>query len=110
MEVVPPDLRKLRACLLCKLVKNFEMFKSDGCENCEDVLSMRGSTDRVLDCTTTNFTGFVALAQPTESWVARWLRVEKGAKGVYAMRVNGLLPDDLVDLVNDRGIKYPPDE
>ncbi len=86
------------------------MFKADGCDNCDDFLEMKGSTDRVLDCTTANFTGFVALAEPNESWVAKWLRMEKGAKGIYAMRVNGSLPDDLVDMLNDRGIKYPPEE
>lgn len=87
------------------------MFKSDGCENCEDILNMKGSNDRVLDCTTTNFTGFVAIASPTNSWTAKWLRVERGAKGIYAMRVGGPgLPEDLVELVRERGIKYPPED
>ena len=71
---------------------------------------MKGSNDRVLDCTTANFTGFVAVSSPSESWVAKWLRMDKFAKGVYAMRVNGTLPEDLVDVLNDRGIKYPPEE
>jgi transcription elongation factor SPT4 len=88
------------------------MFKSNGCENCEELLDMKGSSDRVLDCTTTNFTGFVALAQPGEtgsgaSWVARWLRIEKAAKGCYAMRVHGTLPEEIVESLNARGIGYP---
>jgi transcription elongation factor SPT4 len=90
--------------------QNFDLFKADGCDNCEEFLDMKGSNDRVLDCTTTNFTGFVACSSPSESWVAKWLRMDKGAKGVYAMRVNGSLPEDLVDVLHDRGIKYPPEE
>lgn len=87
------------------------MFKNEGCENCEDLLTMRGSTDRVLDCTTTNFTGFVSVCSPSESWTAKWLRVDKGVKGIYAMRVGGPgLPEDLVDILIEKGIKYPPDE
>lgn len=87
------------------------MFKSDGCENCEDLLSMRGSTDRVLDCTTPTFTGFVAVSSPSDSWAAKWLRVDRGAKGIYAMRLGGNgLPEELVELLNEKGVKYPPDD
>lgn len=87
------------------------MFKNEGCENCEDLLSMRGSTDRVLDCTTPTFTGFVAVSSPSDSWAAKWLRVDKGVKGVYAMRVGGSgLPEEVVEELNEKGIKYPPDE
>lgn len=87
------------------------MFKNEGCENCEDLLSMRGSTDRVLDCTSPTFTGFVAVAEPSKSWAAKWLRVDRGARGLYAMRVGGPgLPEDLVDSLNEKGIKYPSDE
>ena len=69
---------------------------------------MRGSNDQVLDCTTTNFTGFVAMAQPKDgSWVARWLRIEKAAKGCYAMKVFGSLPEEIVEDLNGHGIEYP---
>ena len=87
------------------------MFKSEGCENCEDLLSMRGSTERVLDCTTTTFTGFVAVSSPSESWTATWLRVDRGTRGIYAMRVGGPgFPEEVVEMLNEKGIKYPPDE
>ena len=31
---VPSDLKKLRGCLRCYLVKTEQQFKTDGCENC----------------------------------------------------------------------------
>jgi len=53
----------------------------------------------------------VAVSAPTDSWAAKWLRIDQGAKGIYAMRVGGPgLPEELVDLLNDKGIKYPSDE
>jgi transcription elongation factor SPT4 len=36
----------LRACLRCALIKTFEQFHHDGCENC-DFLSMEGNTERI---------------------------------------------------------------
>ena len=40
-HVIPSQVRKLRACLLCSLVKSIEQFQADGCENCDDFLHLR---------------------------------------------------------------------
>lgn len=38
-DIVPQGLqKKLRACMLCSLVKTQVAFTQDGCENCEEVL------------------------------------------------------------------------
>ncbi|KAJ3254928.1 transcription elongation factor spt4 [Boothiomyces macroporosus] len=86
-DIVPADKdrRKLRACMLCSLVKSFDQFRRDGCENCEDVLNMKDDSDRVMDCTSPTFEG-----------------------GIYAVQVVGKLPMDIQEQLLDKGIKYYP--
>jgi len=70
-------------------------FKVDGCPNCELILEMKGSTERVLECTTGTFDGAIAIVQPDESWVAKFQRLERCVPGLYAARTTGqLIPDD----------------
>ncbi|KAI8335377.1 Spt4/RpoE2 zinc finger-domain-containing protein [Chlamydoabsidia padenii] len=107
-QVLPIDKKQLRACLLCSLVKNAPQFRQDGCENCEDILQMRGSTDRVLECTSSKFEGVISMMQPGSSWVARWQRVEKFTRGIYAIRVYGRIPEDVEDELERRGTEYRP--
>jgi transcription elongation factor SPT4 len=48
----------------------------------------------------------VALMKPETSWVARWQRVDKFVKGMYAIRVAGRLPFEVEEELLDKGIKY----
>ncbi|KAI8924336.1 Spt4/RpoE2 zinc finger-domain-containing protein [Entophlyctis helioformis] len=106
MAEIPADRRKLRACLLCSLIKAQASFKRDGCDNCEEVLRFKGTTDRMLECTSANYDGVIAMMRPDASWVARWQRVDKFTRGMYAIRVAGRLPEGIQDMLADRGIKY----
>jgi len=36
---------------------------------------MRGSHERVAECTSTIYDGMIAMMEPEESWVARWQRI-----------------------------------
>lgn len=77
-DTVPKDLRGLRACLVCSLIKvslkmlkisktmknsvfillqTVEQFEYDGCDNCESFLRMKKNKDRVMDVTSNNFDG-----------------------------------------------------
>uniref|UniRef100_A0A0D9X1P1 Spt4/RpoE2 zinc finger domain-containing protein n=1 Tax=Leersia perrieri TaxID=77586 RepID=A0A0D9X1P1_9ORYZ len=47
---------ELRACLRCRLVKTYDQFMEQGCENCP-FLEMDRDHDNVVNCTTPNFTG-----------------------------------------------------
>ncbi|KAJ3020514.1 UNVERIFIED_CONTAM: Transcription elongation factor SPT4 [Siphonaria sp. JEL0065] len=109
-DILPTEINrnKWRACLLCGLIKTSAQFKHDGCNNCEDVLELTGSNKRVSECTSAQFDGVIGLTQPDASWVARWQRCDKFTKGLYAIRVSGRLPDDLVEDMKDRGFNYRP--
>ncbi|CAF4442060.1 unnamed protein product, partial [Rotaria magnacalcarata] len=50
-ERIPNDLRNLRACLVCSLIKSAGMFEEDGCDNCEEFLPMKGNSELVYECT-----------------------------------------------------------
>lgn len=101
-DTIPKDLRGLRACLVCSLVKvrtqifcflyyfyefnftiiidyfqTFEQFEYDGCDNCEEVLPIKGNKDNVYDCTSNNFDGIISVMSPEDSWVCKWQRISK---------------------------------
>lgn len=44
----------LRCCVPCHLVKTFEQFYEEGCQNCP-FLGMEGDRERIYDATTTDF-------------------------------------------------------
>ena len=45
---------------------------------------------------------------PPESWCARWQRIERFQQGLYAIRISGRLPEDIVDALESNNIKYVP--
>ncbi len=54
--------------------------------------------------TTTRFSGFVGLMDPQRSWVARYQRLPPNvAPAVYAVQAKGELPDEVQEMLEDRG-------
>ncbi|GFZ48647.1 Transcription elongation factor SPT4 [Saitozyma sp. JCM 24511] len=98
----------LRACLVCSILQTPADFLAGGCPNCEDILEMRGSSDRVAECTSMMYDGLIAMVEPSESWVARWQRIDKKMRGLYAVRVTGRPPQDVIDAIEARGGVYRP--
>ncbi|KAH3763712.1 transcription elongation factor SPT4 [Pelomyxa schiedti] len=86
------DPRQLRACLNCQLVLSQRQFFTYGCPNCTH-LEMKGRNERVNECTSISFKGFVAIMRPTRSWVAKWQKLQRVHPGCYAISVSGALPD-----------------
>nr|VZI38915.1 unnamed protein product [Spirometra erinaceieuropaei] len=105
-SVVPTELRQLRACLLCGLVKTQSQFEMSGCDNCEDYMNIQGDRDAVRQYTSNNFDGLIAMMSPAESWVARWTMIDKLTPGVYAMSVYGKLPKSKIQDLRSKGIVY----
>ena len=92
VDCIPRDLRNLRACLLCSLIKSFDEFEVAGCDNCERILQLKQNRDMIYDCTSSNFDGLTAVMSSEDSWVAKWLRIDNLSPGVYAISVSGRLP------------------
>ncbi|KAI9179588.1 transcription elongation factor spt4 [Blastocladiella emersonii ATCC 22665] len=106
METLPKDKRGLRACMLCSLSQT--QFRRDGCDNCEEILRLRDRPERVGSCTTQFFEGTIAMMNPDRSWVAKWQRVDSHVPGLYALKVNGRLPEEIEDELERRGMRYRP--
>lgn len=106
---VPPSLKQLRACLLCRLIKSYDQFVREGCDNCSPAVSMQNDPDRVLELTTARYSGMVAVMQPTgkgTSWVAKWLRLDRAKAGLYAGKVEGEVPEEVQEeLASRRGLE-----
>ncbi|KAH8999565.1 transcription initiation protein spt4 [Lactarius hengduanensis] len=100
--------KNLRACLLCSIIQTPIDFRRNGCPNCEEIMQMKGSPDRIQACTTTHFDGSVAVVDPEKSWVARWQRTNKYVRGMYAITVKGRIPEDVEQELESQGIKYRP--
>jgi transcription elongation factor SPT4 len=61
----------------------------------------------VLRCTTSAYAGTVAIIDPAESWMSRYVHVGAGAKpGVYAMAVTGTFDKEVLDSLVERGVKW----
>ncbi|KAF0978537.1 hypothetical protein FDP41_002357 [Naegleria fowleri] len=82
-DVIPTNMRQLRACLTCGLVKTTDQFKANGCENCSN------KDDDPLNNTSTSFEGLICLMNPSKSWVARYQNLQDKVEGVYAITVHG---------------------
>ncbi|KXS14597.1 transcription initiation Spt4 [Gonapodya prolifera JEL478] len=102
----PTDTRRLRACLVCSILKSQRQFLTEGCDNCEPILKLKGSSARIEECTSANYEGIIAMMNPEQSWVARYQRINAYHRGLYAMRVSGRLPEDMEERLESRGVKY----
>ncbi|KAJ1883503.1 transcription elongation factor spt4 [Coemansia sp. RSA 1722] len=105
-SLVPKDKRSLRACLICGIVLNHQMFREHGCPNCEPLVSMRGQNDVITECTSSTFDGLMAMFHPKESWVAKYSHVNSFKPGMYAAYVSGKIPEDLEDKLAQNGFTY----
>ncbi|EEB05468.1 transcription elongation factor complex subunit Spt4 [Schizosaccharomyces japonicus yFS275] len=89
-----------RACLVCGIILPYNTFAAKGCPN--------DGLDDVETYTSPVFEGVMAMVAPTESWVARWQRIDAFTPGMYATRVQGSLSDEMIDSLRQRGIHYRP--
>jgi transcription elongation factor SPT4 len=106
--IPPGQQRNMRACMVCSVVRTQQQFLSQGCPNCEDILELTGNPEQINDCTSQVFEGLITVADTSRSWVARYQRLEGYKAGVYATQVEGILPDDIIGLVESAGINYVP--
>lgn len=58
----------------------------------------------VIECTSASFDGLIGMMNPDQSWVAKWQRIEKFTPGMYAISVNGRLPNSIVREIKASGV------
>ncbi|KAK3060900.1 transcription elongation factor spt4, partial [Coniosporium uncinatum] len=104
MSSIPASNRNLRACMVCSIVQTESKFRLAGCPNCESFLTLTGNADLVNDCTSGVFEGLISLADPAQSWVAKWQRLDTYVPGLYAVKVVGTLPEDKMQDAEDAGV------
>ena len=86
-----------RACMLCGIVQTTNEFTNDGCPNCQGIFEEAGVS--TIECTSPSFEGLIGMCKPNKSWVAKWMSVDQYIPGMYAVKVGGRLPIEVVDLL-----------
>ena len=71
----PQELKKLKACTQCHLIKTDAQFRKEGCENCK--ISKNAIEEKI----TGKFKGMIAITDPKKSWAAKYL--DKGKYFFY---------------------------
>ncbi|KAH7117943.1 Spt4/RpoE2 zinc finger-domain-containing protein [Dendryphion nanum] len=106
--IQPNQQRNMRACMVCSVVRTTQQFQTQGCPNCESFLELRGNLDAVQECTSQVFDGLMTVSDTSRSWVARYQRLEGYVPGVYAVQVEGVLPEEVIAAAENAGIQYIP--
>ncbi|RPA87356.1 transcription elongation factor spt4 [Ascobolus immersus RN42] len=100
------QFRKLVACMVCAFIQTASYFVKNGCPNCDEVIKLRNEPDKVDDCTSSEYEGIITIHEVSESWVAKWQRLDKYVPGIYAVKVSGNLPSEIISELRDAGIMY----
>lgn len=103
MAELPSSPAGQRSCLRCGLIKNYNQFYENGCDNCQ-FLELQERTDRVDTCTTADFAGMIAMVRPQDSWVAQTLGLTEYLPGIYALHVYGELPASIREYMVENDI------
>jgi len=106
MASLPSELKGLRACMVCTLVKTMNQFLDEGCDNCERFLQMRDRQDRVMETTSNVFEGLAAVHQPNDSWVAKYQGLQMLKPGCYALEVTGVMSPEIDNFLKNKNIPY----
>ena len=77
----PEELKKLKACIDCHLVKSQKQFNTEGCNNC----GYKGSDS--VDKLTSKFKGIIAITDPKKSWAAKYLGKSSYIPGFYCLSI-----------------------
>jgi RNA polymerase subunit RPABC4/transcription elongation factor Spt4 len=80
-EFLPGSMKKLRACIHCKIVMDTKRWRDLGrCPNCPSSGGFSETTDDFHNC--------IGQIYPKMSWVAQYQGIQNLFPGIYAMSVN----------------------
>ncbi|KAF2878351.1 Spt4/RpoE2 zinc finger-domain-containing protein [Massariosphaeria phaeospora] len=110
MEAAIPtsQQRHMRACMVCSILRTQAQFLTEGCPNCEAFMGLMGNRDQIEDCTSQVWDSMLTVSNTSRSWVARSQRLTGYVRGLYAMTVEGVLPEDVIAAAESHGVQYFP--
>lgn len=88
----------------CSRIDSTTSYKNHGCINCPQ-LGIKQQAD-IYDATSDSFKGMICMFKNEKSWVAKWQRINGCKKGVYAIVIDGVLPDEYINRVEESGNVY----
>jgi len=97
----PRDLKKLRACYRCHLIKTEKQFNDEGCDNCP---FFKANRYLAYDYTSGNFEGLISVIDTYKSWISRYLNLSKFVPGCYALKIRSEMPERLETLISEMNI------
>ncbi|KAI1447130.1 Spt4/RpoE2 zinc finger-domain-containing protein [Annulohypoxylon stygium] len=100
MHIPNNQWRYARACMVCSIIMTQSDFRNKGCPNCP-FLDMKGSPEAIENCTSSQFNDVHLVVKPKVSWTAKWMRLKDFVPGIYAIKVNGSLPDEIKQTLLD---------
>jgi len=71
-----------------------------------DIFLQRDEIENCRNYTTAFFEGQVAVMDPRDSWVAKWLHVDSYLPGVYAISVTGEFDKKTEERLENRGCRW----
>lgn len=90
-----------RACMLCGLVQPLQVFKTSSCPNCSSIFDSYKPNEpldlKIYDLISPSFEGMICILKPEKSWCSKWLRFNKYVPGMYAVKINGRLPEEVLE-------------
>ncbi len=99
----PKDLKKLRACYRCHLIKTEKQFNDEGCDNCPFFKKNRYPA---YEYTTANFEGLISVVDSYKSWISRYLNLSKFVPGCYALKIRSVMPERLEALAREKKMPF----
>ena len=99
---VPWDMKKLRACFSCHILKTEKQFAEEGCSNCPFFKMNRYP---VFEYTSGNFEGMISVIENQQSWISRHLNLSSFVPGVYALRILSKIPQQLQEALEANDIQ-----
>ena len=91
----PTELKKLKVCVTCNLMKTNTQFLKEGCNNCKI------SKEAMADNITSKFKGMIAITDPRKSWCAKYLDKNTFVPGFYGLGVYDERANDNNDYEED---------
>ena len=88
----PNELKKLKACTQCYLIKTYSQFHKEGCENSN--IAKNALDDKL----TGKFKGMVAITDTKNSWASRYLDKTDLVPRFYAL---GVMDESKLDYDDD---------